>query len=65
MNTEGLSTIGEAADLADNLKAGLVVPLPWEIRHQGLEGCLTELRDMLRKVYVEGAGEDPWEGQPE
>ena len=52
--------VGETVDRIDTLIAGLQIPISWEIRKQGMEPILQELRNNLRQAYVALSGDDPW-----
>lgn len=59
---EVLETVGRLADKANNFFHATQLPgLPPEIHIEGLAGGMKDIRDELRKVYVEVSGEDPRE----
>ena len=70
MNQELSDLIGELVDKAENyLQYGAIVhepmkSLPPVMRIDALTRGLMEVRDALRKVYVESALNDPWDGDP-
>jgi len=56
--------IGKMSDRTDNLYYASRMPLPAEAHKKILQGALQDIRDDLRKLYVEITGENPWEGGP-
>ena len=58
-----LTAIGSLADKADNFVHAAQIPVPPAIHVEALSGGMTDIRDELRKLYVELSGDNPWEGQ--
>lgn len=57
-----IERIGELADSCDNY---LALDTPFMPRHLLLDGMKTglkEVRDVLRGIYIEATGDNPWEG---
>ena len=55
--------IAEVADSLDNLLAAQALPLPLHLQLKGVVENLPPLRDTLRSMYVDIAGENPWEDE--
>lgn len=55
------AAIGELADRADNFVAGAELPFPLAIHKQALRDGMVSLRDALRAIYKDIAGDNPWD----
>lgn len=60
MSNEELEQIGLLSDKADNLSHAAELPLPPEIHLKCLSGGMADIRDALRKLYIESSGVNPW-----
>lgn len=56
--------VGRLADKADNFVHSAVLPVDPAIHVEGLTGGMKEIRDELRKFYVEATGSNPWKDTP-
>ena len=61
MNQELLDRLGSLADKADNFTFSVKLPgLPDSLHVEALAGGMEEIRDLLREIYVEESGANPW-----
>lgn len=64
LTVEQLDELGRIADRVDNLVHAGTIPMPDSLRLRVLVVALPELRDDLRKLYVDVSGENPWSDEP-
>lgn len=64
MTTEELDAIGRLADKANNFAHATLLPLPAKMHAEQLSIGMKDIRDALRKIYVEASGDNPWEDEP-
>ena len=57
--------LGKAADTVDNLCAAMSMPMAPQLHLIALKQSLPALRDVLRLIYVNETGENPWSTLPE
>lgn len=58
---DDIEQIGILSDKADNLIGASNLPVSDRIHIEGMRGGLEDLRDDLRKIYLQVTGENPWE----
>ena len=63
MTQEQLDQIGEIADDCDNFAHAAQLPMPPQFHVEQLTRGFEHVRDLLRALYVEASGDNPWEGQ--
>lgn len=58
---EQLEELGRLVDQANNLAAASQLRVSPQIHIEGMRAGLLSIEKALRKLYIEIAGEDPWE----
>ena len=60
-STDSMEELGKASDTIDNLLGAMQLPLPAQLHLDQLRRSLPEIRDTMRRVYVERTGDNPWD----
>lgn len=60
---EQLEKIGKLVDTASNCIAATQLRVRPEIHVEGLRGGLQEVVQVLRELYIETSGENPWDDE--
>ena len=58
---EQLEKLGKLIDRIDNVTHAGMIPMPDKLRLQAIGEFLPELHSELKSLYVEIAGDDPWD----
>ena len=61
MKADNIDKLGEIIDSLESLAAGLNLPLPPSMHIDQLKILLPEKASVLKEVYEDETGENPWE----
>lgn len=60
MKEQNLENLGLQIDRIDNLISGFGIPIPAQTTMEALKEILPEISNILKEVYIEESGENPW-----
>ena len=64
ITADQLDSLGKISDTADNFSHASQLHLPAALHAELLSKGMVNIRDQIRKLYVEVSGENPWADEP-
>lgn len=61
MKDENADSLGRLSDKCDNLFHASKLPMPDKLHKEQLASAMEDIRDELRKIYIDETGQNPWD----